>query len=169
MTIAKYKDRMSALLQRFKKLQGSPTYLARGVAVGVFVGFSPISPLKTVVILTMTSVMPSSTIAALLVCTSICNPLTYIPLYYIAWAIGDFILPGRASWALLEASLHKMQQSSLADALLIAGQIGFDTIVVMLAGGCLLALPLAFVSYPVARKLFVKFAERHHNTAIEAQ
>jgi len=154
------KTKVTTLARRFKELQGSPSYLARGVAIGVFVGFAPIMPIKTLLILAMTIVLRGSTIAALLVCTSICNPITYAPLYYIAWLVGNLLLPGKSSWALLETTIAVMQQSSLPEALALAGQIGFDTTVVLLAGGLVLALPLALCSYPIAYRLFIKFSKK---------
>ena len=158
------KTKVATLARRFKQLQGSPSYLARGVAVGVFVGFAPIMPIKTLLILAMTIILQGSTIAALLVCTSICNPITYAPLYYIAWLVGNILLPGKSSWALLETTITRMQQSSLSEALALAGQIGFDTTVVLLAGGLVLALPLALCSYPIAYRLFVKFSKKNQAT-----
>lgn len=156
------KVKVAALIKRFKELQGSPTYLARGTAIGVFVGFAPITPLKTIIILASTMVTPSSTVAALLVSATICNPLTYIPLYYLAWVIGNVVLPGRASWEMLEATLTNMRGSSLPEALVIAGQVGFDTGIVLLTGGMLLALPLALISYPLSFRLYASVARKRH-------
>ncbi len=150
--------KVTALIQRFKALQGSPPYLARGAAVGVFIGIAPIMPLKTMLILTITCILPSSAVTAILVCTAICNPLSYVFLYYLAWFVGNYFLPGRSSWVLLEATITRMQQSSLLDALAIAGQFGFDTIVVLLAGGNVVALPLALLSYPLALFFFTRLA-----------
>jgi uncharacterized protein (DUF2062 family) len=109
----------------------------------------------------MTIILQGSTIAALLVCTSICNPITYAPLYYIAWLVGNILLPGKSTWALLETTITRMQHSSLSEALALAGQIGFDTTIVLLAGGLVLALPLAVCSYPIAYRLFVKFSKKN--------
>ena len=69
------------LFRRLKELQGSPASLARGTAVGVFIGFAPVMPLKSLLIVLLTVATRSSTVAGLLVCTIICNPLTYLPLY----------------------------------------------------------------------------------------
>lgn len=154
------KTKISVYVQRFKELQGSPSYLARGLAVGVFVGFAPVMPLKTMMILAITVSIPSSTVAAILVCTIICNPFTYLPLYFISWKIGDLLLPGKASWTILEQSVMQMQQSSLSESIVLLGQIGFDTIIVVLVGGCILALPLAIVSYPLSFRMFVRIAEK---------
>jgi uncharacterized protein (DUF2062 family) len=152
--------KVTAHIQRFKALQGSPTYLARGAALGVFIGFAPIMPLKTMTIITISCIFPSSAVAAILVCTAICNPFTYVFLYYLAWIVGNYFLPGRSSWVLLEATITKMQQSSIIEAFVIAGQFGIDTSVVLLAGGNVLALPLAFLSYPLALLFFDRIAGR---------
>ena len=58
-----------SLLEKFKHLQGSPASLARGTAVGVFIGFAPVMPFKSMLILMITVAARSSTVAALLVCT----------------------------------------------------------------------------------------------------
>lgn len=156
------KVKFTALVKRFKELQGSPSYLAKGTAIGVFVGFAPLMPLKTMLILAGTMLLPSSTVAALLVCAIICNPLTYVPLYYLAWVVGNVVLPGRASWELLEATVTNMQGSSLSEAMILAGQVGFNTGLVVLTGGVILALPLALVSYPLSFRLFGSIARKRY-------
>ncbi len=157
------KQKFMSTFKKFKELQGSPTYLARGVVIGVFVGFAPLMPFKSAIILTTTVLLSCSTVAALLSCTIICNPLTYIPLYYIAWVIGDFLLPGKASWILLEQTITQMQQSSISEAIALAADVGLETIIVVLAGGCVLALPFAFFSYPIAHHLFQKMSRKQIN------
>lgn len=142
-------------LQKFKQLQGNPRYLARGVAIGVFIGFAPVMPFKSMMIITLTVLLSASTIGALLICTFICNPFTYIPLYYIAWYVGDLLLPGHASWQTIHSTILTMMHANMTDALTLAIQLGFQTVVVMLAGGCLIALPAALASYPIAHHLFL--------------
>lgn len=153
------------LFRRLKELQGSPVSLARGTAVGVFIGFAPVMPLKSLLIVLLTVATRSSTVAGLLVCTIICNPLTYLPLYYIAWWIGDLLVPGRASWELLRALFDALRAAPLAKAVTGAVQFGLDAAVVLMAGGLVLALPLALCSYPAAYRLFVlierKRREKH--------
>lgn len=152
-----------SLLEKFKHLQGSPASLARGTAVGVFIGFAPVMPFKSMLILMITVAARSSTVAALLVCTLICNPLTYLPLYYLAWLIGDLLLPGRVSWELLKAAVGHMREVSLAQAVVLAGQMGLDMGLVLLAGGLALALPLAIASYLGALRFFAWKARRQES------
>ena len=149
-------QRFTVVWQKFKALQGSPNSLAGGAAIGVFIGFAPVMPLKSILILLITGALRNSTVAALLVCTVICNPLTYLPLYYIAWLLGSLVLPGKADWTMLQTTVNQMHQEGLMHALRTAGQIGFDTGLVLLVGGCLIALPLAVISYPLALRLFAR-------------
>lgn len=151
-----FAQKITSAWNRFKSLQGSPNALASGTAIGVFIGFAPLMPLKSLLIFLLTAILRSSTIAALFVCTIICNPLTYLPLYYIAWLVGNLVLPGRVDWTLLQTTVNQMHQEGLIHALRTVGQIGFDTGLVLLVGGCLVALPLAVISYPLARRFFVR-------------
>ena len=158
--------KIAHLFQRLKELQGSPFALARGTAVGVFIGFAPVMPFKALLILLLT-------VAGLLVCTILCNPLTYLPLYYLAWWTGDLLLPGRASWAVLRASFETMRAAPLAEALSVAAHMGVDAAVVLLVGGLVLALPLALCSYPAAYRFFLmverKRREKHRLDAAGGQ
>jgi len=154
------KLKIAASVKRIRELQGSPSYLARGVALGVFIGVAPLMPLKSILILLLSLMLSSSAVAAFLVCTIICNPLTYIPLYYLSWLTGNLLLPGKSSWTMLETSVSQMGQLSLSGALILAGKVGFETIIVLLVGGCVIALPLALVSYPFAHRMFKTFSKR---------
>jgi uncharacterized protein (DUF2062 family) len=166
MVLLNLKNKLHKLLTRFKELQGSPAYLARGVALGVFIGLAPVMPLKTVLIIALTFLFPASTIAAILACATVCNPLTYVPLYYLAWRVGDLLLPGRASWEKLEATVLQMQQSGLTEAVSLAGDVGLDTALVVLLGGCLLAIPPAIISYPLSYRFFLKVAKKRQEKQI---
>ena len=92
--------------------------------------------------------------AAFITCTIICNPFTYVPLYYLAWLVGNFLLPGRAGWATLKDTLARMQEVGFLEAAVLAGQLGFNVLVVLLVGGLVLAMPVAFFSYPAALRFF---------------
>ncbi len=152
--------RIKKLIVSFKTLQGNPPYLARGTAIGVFVGVAPILPFKTLLIVSMTFLLPSSTVAAILVCTLICNPLTYIPLYYAAWCVGNLLLPGYASWEKIQTSILLIQQSGFRESLLLLGQTGAETMVVIVLGGVVLAVPFTVVSYPLSLRFFTKIAQK---------
>lgn len=160
------KEKIQKLIKRFKELQGAPASIARGVAIGTFIGFAPLLPLKSILILFLTMIVPSSTVAAFLTATLICNPLTYIPLYYLAWFIGNLILPGRASWVVLNSTLQRIVDVGFPESLSLAFDVGFDAGLVILVGGTILAVIPALVSYPAALILFTRIQKKRYRKHI---
>lgn len=158
----KMKEKLRELITRFKELQGDPGSLARGVAIGTFLGFAPLLPLKSVLILFLTMIIPSSTVAAFLCTTLICNPLTYVPLYYLAWFIGDLILPGRASWEILNSVLQAILDGGFTESLSLICSVGFDAGVVILMGGMILAIIPTIIIYPVATIFFYRLEKKRY-------
>ena len=149
-------NKITSLFLKFRQLQGTPASLAKGTAVGVFIGIAPLMPFKSLLIVLITVATGSSSIAAFFICTIICNPLTYVPLYYSAWLVGNLTLPGRVSWEILKSAVDRVQQAGFVDALTLTGQMGLDAGMVLLVGGCILALPLTFFSYLVALRFFYR-------------
>ncbi len=143
-----------SLFHKLKRLQGSPVALARGTAVGVGIGIAPLSPFKSLLLLFITMGTKSSTVAAFITCTIICNPFTYIPLYYLAYLAGNVLLPGRAGWTNVQMTVVRIQETGFVEATVLVGQLGLNAIIVLLAGGLALALPVALFSYPAALHVF---------------
>ena len=69
---------------KFIRLRGNPGVLARGVAVGTFVGITPTIPFHTVLALFLAFILRGSKIAALLTSVLISNPLTFLLQYYLS-------------------------------------------------------------------------------------
>ena len=67
--------------------------LARGVAIGMLCGLIP-GPLQVLGSLGMCAWLRGNAIVAVLV-TAYTNPLTIVPLYWLAFKIGAFLLPGQ--------------------------------------------------------------------------
>jgi len=140
---------------RFVRLRGNPQGLAMGVAIGVFIGISPTMPLHTISIIGFTLLLRVSTVAALISATIVSNPLTLVPLYYLCWLTGNFLLPGRLTWERLEEVLHILANEGFMESLRAVSQLSADAIAVMLTGGFLLGLPAALVSYFVSYYFFM--------------
>jgi len=141
---------------RFKRLRDDPKVLARGAALGLFIGIMPIMPFKSLLIVTITFVFPCSMLATFIACTAVCNPFTYLPLYYASWLVGDFILPGLVPWIRLKGEVIAMNDAGLKEAVIMLANIGVDSILVLLAGGFALAIPFAMIGY----FLFLLFFEK---------
>jgi uncharacterized protein (DUF2062 family) len=76
---------------RMHRLPGTPEQIARGVFAGVFASFTPFFGLHFVVAGLLAWVMRGSILAALLG-TFFGNPLTYVPIAYVALQSGHFLL-----------------------------------------------------------------------------
>lgn len=145
---------------RFKRLRGDPRSLALGTAIGIFIGATPTMPLHTVTIIGLTLLLRASTIAALIAATAISNPLTFAPQYYLAWRIGNALLPGRLSWERLQGLMRVISNNGFIDGLKTISNLSGDALLVMLTGGLLLALPLAIASYFLSLRFFYKIREK---------
>lgn len=151
---------------KFIRLRGNPGVLARGVAVGTFVGITPTIPFHTVLALFLAFILRGSKIAALLTSVLISNPLTFLLQYYLSWKIGNWITPGKHSWeevsVLIEAIVNG---GKFGETMAALAEIGANSIMILIGGGIILALPftIAFyiMSYMFFRSIQKKRLEKH--------
>lgn len=140
---------------RFVRLKGHPSVLARGIAIGTFIGITPTIPFHTILALLLAFTLRGSKIAALLSTLLVSNPITILPQYYLSWQIGNWLTPGKHSWSdvavLIKAILNGGKFGETFSAL---GEIGFDSIVILLGGGIILALPFTFAFYCLSYMFF---------------
>ncbi|GGA07072.1 hypothetical protein CYANOKiyG1_19540 [Okeania sp. KiyG1] len=72
-------------------MRGTPEYIARGLATGVFAGLFPIFGLQTIVGVALATLFRGHKIAAA-AGTWVSNPLTYVPIYAINFQVGRLLL-----------------------------------------------------------------------------
>jgi len=136
---------------RFVRLEGEPHFLARGLAIGVFVGILPIIPLHTVTILGLTILLRSSKLAGLLSSWLVSNPLTFFPQYYLSWRLGTWLIGQTITWHKVEHIMHMISNGAGFVATLGAiSKLGWDAMITMIAGGSILALPFTVIGYFLA-------------------
>jgi uncharacterized protein len=146
---------------KFIRLKGDPRSLAAGTAIGVFVGLTPTMPLHTIAIIAMTLVTRTSLIAAMTISWIVCNPLTYVPIYYFSLVIGNAVTPYNLSWEKIKAVLNLLlSHPGLGPSLQALADLGRDAIIVMVVGGCILAMPFTIASYYLSLSLFVKIRKK---------
>lgn len=146
---------------RFVRLQGAPEVLARGVALGTFIGITPTIPLHTISILLLAIMMRSSKIAALLASIVVSNPLTFFPQYYLSWRLGNWLLNANLSWERINKVTAVLASDGGFQASLAAlGSLGGEALTVMLLGGAVLALPFSLAAYYMSLYFFVTIRNR---------
>jgi len=155
-------DRLSKYYyRRFQRLKGDPQALAGGFAVGVFIGITPTMPFHTIAILCITLATRTSAIAGILSSWLVCNPLTYIPIYYLSLVIGNAATPYHLNWEKIKTVLDILLSSeSIGTSLGTVTSLGFEAIVVMLVGGSILALPFTIASYYLALRFFIAMKKK---------
>lgn len=145
---------------RFKRLQGSPHSLALGAAIGSAVGATPTLPFHNILILTLTLPLRANPIAGILAANVVSNPLTFGPQYYLAWKIGNFFLPGRLGWEKIQHFLTLVKSQGIMDSLGTLQSLGWNTVLVMLTGGLLMAIPSGVVSYLFVHRFYTKIRNK---------
>lgn len=76
---------------RFLRLRGTPNYISRGLAFGVFAGCFPLFGLQTIIGVLFAVIFRGHKLAAV-AGTWISNPLTYVPIFAFNYKVGELLL-----------------------------------------------------------------------------
>jgi uncharacterized protein (DUF2062 family) len=146
---------------RIKRLSGNPRALAGGIAIGVLIGLTPTIPLHTPLILALALFTRTSVLAGIIVSWLVCNPLTFFPIYYIAVLLGNHLTPYEINFQRIQLLLnHLTDGSSFQASFGVLTALGFESLIVLLVGGFVFALPFSFLSYYLAVPFFIKRQEK---------
>ncbi len=119
---------------RLIRLQSTPHALARGLAIGCFAGMFPFFGLQTAIALVLAIPLKGNKLLAA-AATWISNPLTYVPLYWFNYQLGQSLL-GRDGPAFAELDWHSgelLEYTSNAAIVLLVGSTVAGTVVGMAA------------------------------------
>jgi uncharacterized protein (DUF2062 family) len=135
-------NRIKIFYERFISLKGEPETIAAGMAMGVFVGVTPIIPLHTAVVLLLGLLFKQNITAGYLGSWLISNPLT-IPLFYVSqYELGRcFLGMERCRFELSGYSLQEI------------AALGWEVLLPLLTGGIAMAPLFALPTYFLARHL----------------
>ena len=133
--------RISGLLERGGCLHVDEFALARGIAVGLFVGFTPTVGIQTFMMLAGSLAFRANFVAAFIV-SNVSNPFTMAPLYYGFNQLGEWLL-GRLP----------VDPGSAVDT--IGDEIAHET-VAMVLGSLVIAIPAAAIGYFAFLRLWRK-------------
>lgn len=156
----KIKKHFCSLLEKIKRLQGDPHYIALGMAIGVFIGVTPTIPFHTALAIVLAFIFRGSKPAAA-IGVWIANPLTIPLFYYGSYKVGNFLFGGSFDGGLdIEAMIHALESNiSLWEKFgLIEDFLShhFGVACTMLAGSVVLAVIPSVASYFITRKLVAR-------------
>jgi uncharacterized protein len=120
---------------KFLRLQDDPRKVAWGMALGVFIGFTPTVPFHTAMAVSLALFFRVSLLAAY-VGIWVMNPVTMAPLYIAAYKVGQFLLYKGRPLVFPEtynfnALVHLLCRGGLA----------------LQVGGLIIAIPPAIIAY----------------------
>ena len=145
------KHKFNEFVEKAKKLQGDPHYIAMGMAVGVFVGVTPTFPFHTTIALFLAFVLRGSKPAAI-IGVWVGNPLT-MPFFYLgSYMIGTFLIDHSTPFDIKYASVTELLK------------LGLDTTLAIVTGGAILGILPAVGTYFIARKAFTVIRARREKS-----
>ena len=148
---------------RLVRLQGDPFVLARGIAIGTFIGLTPTIPFHTILIIFFCAVGRGHLVAGLVVSLLVSNPLT-IPLqYYISWKVGTILTGSSLSWEQVKYLMGIARDVNMFEAVRLIYVDSFRSMVSVLLGGIVFSLPFAITSYFSALYLYIRRQKRRTN------
>jgi uncharacterized protein len=134
-------NRIRGFIDRAKKLDGDPHYVAVGMAIGVFVGVTPTMPFHTVLAVGLAFLFRGSKAAAALG-VWFSNPVT-APFFYVgSYKVGKYLLGNSVPFNLKYESLLEL------------AHLGINVTMALIAGGIILGILPGIASYFVTRKIF---------------
>ncbi|MBL7180055.1 MAG: DUF2062 domain-containing protein [Pseudomonadota bacterium] len=141
------KNTIRQFMERAKKLQGDPHYVAMGMAIGVFVSITPTIPFHTVIAVVLAFVLRGSKPAAV-IGVWFSNPVT-IPVFYLAsYKAGMFLLGKSVPFDAKYESISELLK------------LGLDVTAAMIAGGAVLGILPGVAAYFITRKIIAKIRSR---------
>jgi len=151
-TLNSWKQNLKTFYLRVRSLQGDPHYVAMGMAVGVFVAFTPTIPFHTILTIALAFVFRGSKPAAL-IGSWLNNPLTFPAFYYGSYKMGILMLGHNVPMTLKYDNIKGLLTH------------GGDVAVAMIAGGVLLGILPAVGAYFLTFHLFRKIRS-HRSTGL---
>ncbi len=163
------------LLRRIVFSRRSANSIAWGVALGVFIGFTPTAGLQMIIAAFLATLFGVSRLAAILP-VWISNPFTLAPIYYFNFRVGALFLPAaraarvREHFAVMAERVSEVTISdfvaTMGAALGEMGRLGFDVLVPLVVGSVIVGTVAAATSYPLALWAVAFVRRRRRNYSI---
>ena len=153
------KKKIELFIEKAKKLHGDPHYVAFGMAIGVFVAFTPTMPFHIFLAIVAAILFKASKPAAILGAW-LSNPLTMVFLYFAGYKVGYLFFENSGQDLKSIELLIAQIKSDIELSEKIIYFIGFiktkiKIFLIMITGGVILGLPSGFIVYYITKKFMV--------------
>ncbi len=135
---------------------GSPEYIGRGVALGLFIGFFIPMCLQILVVIPLAFLLKAAKVPAVAF-TFVSNHFSIIVIYPLQCYLGSYLIFRPFRYAELETRLHQMivERSWAA-----FRALGADVVLSFFAGGLLFGIPAAVVGYRITVRQVRRYRAR---------
>jgi len=147
---------------RFLELDDTPKDIARGIAIGVFIAMTPTVGIQMITIAVACTIFHGNRLAGVAMAW-ISNPLTIVPIYWLDYVIGSFILRAPLIGKSEIAKLVELKSTSMFGMFFeFLGNLGTMTVDLagpMFLGGVIVGIVCAMPSYFIFLPLFTKWKQ----------
>lgn len=147
--VKKIKEWAENWLKKILAEDSSPEKIARGAALGMFIGILPIMGLQTVLAFTLAFFVRANRLAAF-AASLVLNPVTIVPLFSFNYWLGTMVTPYALNTKMLKDLFEHPGMS-----MLIA--CGLNLMVPLFAGSVISAVCAAVLTYVLVKALFCKY------------
>jgi uncharacterized protein (DUF2062 family) len=148
---------------RFIRIRATPEQVARGMAIGLFIGMTPTIPFQMLLAVFVSSLFKENKIAAALG-VWITNPITALPIYLFNFKIGRFLVLGRTGNVDKEqvnVIQNLIENGITSESVLNVLEMGWQNLLFLLAGSVVVGLITAVIGFWVTRPLYVYLKNKH--------
>lgn len=143
----KIRQKINCGTARLKDLSGDPHYVAKGMAIGVFVAITPTIPFHTAIALALALIFRASKIAAAMG-VWFSNPLT-IPIFYFASYEAGSLLFGYLAGC-----------NGACESIAGLSKLGVEVALATIIGGIVIGLGPAIAAYFITRTIVARMRSR---------
>jgi len=159
--------RIRRFLNWLIRLRGSPHAIARGVAIGMIIAFTPTIGFQSLLVLGIATLLNANRPVSL-VPTWLTNPVTIPPVYAFTYYIGSLFRPGPEPAGVARAVRAAAEELESLDFLALRAQLGvfldlgLDVFIPMWIGGLIVGSVAAAIAYPLTIRTVVHM-RRHRS------
>ena len=152
------------------RLRGSPKAVSLGVAIGVFISFTPTIGFQIVLAAFFSTIFNASRPAAI-ACVWITNPLTMLFIYGFTYRMGNFFWGGNSLTKVKQFLLiteYRFDKHSIwefYDKSKIFLSLGKDILIPLSIGGTIMGVITGSLSYIIVFKIIKRYRNMHYHAS----